>query len=153
MEYEPDAKQNAAGLTEGRLIYTVSAIMRKASDRALAPMGLSVAQTPVLVTLRDEGRPMMITEIARRLYLETPSVTSMVDRLSERGLVERIKDPKDRRKALVALTRKGKSLVESVREPGRQLQEEMFGALDGAEREALRTLLQKFRDANLYRLD
>ena len=153
MEYESDAKQNVDGTMEGRLVYTVSAIMRKASDRALTPMGLSAAQTPVLVSLREAGRPMMITEIARCLYLETPSVTSMVDRLSERGLVERMKDPKDRRKALVALTRKGKRLVESILGPDRYLQEEMFGALDSAERETLRTLLEKFRDANLYRLD
>jgi hypothetical protein len=33
------------------------------------------------------------------------------------------------------------------------LEEEMFGALNSAERKTLRTLLQKFRDANLYRLD
>jgi DNA-binding MarR family transcriptional regulator len=153
MEYESNAKQHEDAMAEGRLIYTVSAIMRKASDRALAPMGLSVAQTPVLVVLREAGRPMMITEIARSLHLETPSVTTMVDRLSDRGLVERAKDPKDRRKALVALTRKGRNLVESIREPGRQLEEEMFGALNSAERKTLRTLLKKFRDANLYRLD
>jgi DNA-binding MarR family transcriptional regulator len=153
MEYESNAKQDAGAMAEGRLIYTVSAIMRKASDRALAPMGLSVAQAPVLVVLRESRRPMMITEIARSLHLETPSVTTMVDRLSERGLVERVKDSKDRRKALVSLTRKGKNLVESTREPGHRLEEEMFGALNSAERKTLRTLLQKFRDANLYRLD
>jgi DNA-binding MarR family transcriptional regulator len=153
MEYESNAKRDADVMAEGRLIYTVSAIMRKASDRALAPMGLSVAQAPVLVVLREARRPMMITEIARNLHLETPSVTTMVDRLSERGLVERVKDPKDRRKALVSLTRKGKNLVESTREPGRQLEEEMFGALNTKERETLRVLLRKFRDANLYRLD
>ena len=84
----------------------------------LPPWGLAVAQAPVLVILREAGRPVMITEVARRLLLETPSVTTMVDRLSERGLVERVKDPKDRRKTLVALTRKGRRLVDTVREPG-----------------------------------
>ena len=153
MEYETLSKEDGYPMLEGRLIYTVSAIMRKASDRALAPWGLSVAQAPVLVVLREAGRPVMITEVARRLHLETPSVTTMVDRLSERGLVERVKDPKDRRKTLVALTRKGKRMVETIREPGRQLEEEMFGALNARERETLKILLQKFRDANLGRLD
>jgi DNA-binding MarR family transcriptional regulator len=139
-------------MAEGRLVYAVSAIMRKASDRALAPWGLTVAQAPVLVMLREAGRPVMITEVARRLLLETPSVTTMVDRLTERGLVERVKDPKDRRKTLVALTRKGKRLVETIREPGRQLEEEMFGALEPGERESLKTLLTKFRDANIGRI-
>jgi DNA-binding MarR family transcriptional regulator len=95
----------------------------------------------------------MITEVARRLLLETPSVTTMVDRLTERGLVERVKDPKDRRKTLVALTRKGRHLVDAVREPGHQLEEEMFGALDQGERETLRAILQKLHDANIGRLD
>jgi DNA-binding MarR family transcriptional regulator len=140
-------------MTEGRLLYTVSAIMRKASDRALAPLGLTVAQAPVLVILREAGHPLMITEIARRLLLETPSVTTMVDRLTERALVERVKDPKDRRKTLVALTKKGRRLVETIREPGQQLEEEMFAALDQGERDSLKTILEKFRDANIGRLD
>ena len=153
MEYQTKMTDEIYPLFEGRLIYTVSAIVRKASDRALAQWGLSVAQAPVLGILHEAKRPIMITEVARRLFLETPSVTTMIDRLSERGLVERIKDPKDRRKTLVGLTAKGKRLVESIREPGRQLQEEMFGALDDGERESLKALLQKFRDANIYRLE
>jgi DNA-binding MarR family transcriptional regulator len=127
--------------------------MRKVSDRALASWGLTVAQAPVLVILREAGRPIMITEVARRLLLETPSVTTMVDRLTERGLVERIKDPKDRRKTLVALTRKGKRLVETIREPGHQLEEEMFGVLNPAERSNLKVILQKFHDANISRIE
>jgi DNA-binding MarR family transcriptional regulator len=152
MEYQTGTPQSKDPMAEGRLVYAVSAIMRKASDRALAPWGLTVAQAPVLVMLREAGRPVMITEVARRLLLETPSVTTMVDRLTERGLVERVKDPKDRRKTLVALTRKGKRLVETIREPGRQLEEEMFGALEPGERESLKTLLTKFRDANIGRI-
>ena len=60
--------------SESWLIYGVSSIVRKASDRVLAPLGLSVAQMPVLVVLRDAKRPIMMTEMAPRLYLETPSV-------------------------------------------------------------------------------
>ena len=61
--------------------------------------------------------------------------------------------PRTWRKTLVGLTAKGKRLVESIREPGRQLQEEMFGALNDGERKSLKALLQKFRDANIYRLE
>jgi DNA-binding MarR family transcriptional regulator len=153
MEHQTGIPQSVNSMAEGRLVYSVSAIMRKVSDRALAPWGLTVAQAPVLVILREAGRPIMITEVARRLLLETPSVTTMVDRLTERGLAERIKDPKDRRKTLVALTRKGKRLVEAIREPGRQLEEEMFGVLDPAERSKLKAILQKFHDANISRIE
>ena len=99
MEYEAKAPRS-----ESWLLYGVSAIVRKASDRMLAPLGLSIAQLPVMVVLRDAKHPIMITEVARRLHLETPSLTTMIDRLSERGLVERVDDPEDRRKNLVTLT-------------------------------------------------
>ena len=74
----------------------------------------------------------------------------MIDRLSERGLVERVNDSKDRRKTLVALTQNGKRLVESACEPYRRLHEEIFGVLDDDERENLTAMLQKFCDANLH---
>ncbi|MGD0115418.1 MAG: MarR family transcriptional regulator [Dehalococcoidia bacterium] len=152
MEYESMVQQDESIMADGRLVYAVSAIMRKASDRALAPWGVSVSQAPVLVVLREAGSPLTISEIARQLYLETPSITTMVDRLAERGYVERLKDRKDRRKTPVRLTKAGKQLVDSIREPGKQLQEEMFGVLGRKERETLRSILQKFRDANASRI-
>jgi len=145
MEYETNAPRS-----ESWLLYGVSAIVRKASDRVLSPLGLSIAQMPVLVVLRDAKDPIMITEVARRLHLETPSLSTMIDRLNERGLVERVNDSKDRRKNLVTLTENGKRLVEIICEPYRNLHEEMFGVLDGDEREKLTAMLQKFYDANLY---
>ncbi len=152
MEYETGAPKDKKPMADGRLIYAVSAIVRKVSDRALAPWGLTVSQAPVLTILREAGKPIMITEVARRLLLETPSVTTMVDRLTERGLVERVKDRKDRRKTLVTLTKKGKQLVESIREPGRQLEDDLFQALEKDERVTLREILQKFHDANIGRI-
>jgi DNA-binding MarR family transcriptional regulator len=152
MEYETKAQQDDSAMSDGRLVYAVSAIMRKASDRALAPWGVSVAQAPVLVVLREAGYPITITQVARQLFLETPSITTMVDRLAERGFVERLKDRKDRRKTLVQLTKAGKQMVESIREPGEQLQEEMFSVLGRKERETLRAILQKLRDGNASRI-
>ncbi len=143
-------RQEKTTRSESWLLYAVSTIVRKASDRVIAPLGLSIAQMPVLVALRDAKQPIMVTELARGLYLEVPSVTTMIDRLCERGLVERADDPQDRRKTLVALTQNGERLAESICEPYRQLHEEMFGVLDDDERENLTALLEKLRDANLH---
>jgi DNA-binding MarR family transcriptional regulator len=153
MKDETDTKASDEVMTEGRLVYAVSAIIRKASDRALASWDLTVAQAPVLVVLREAGCPITIGDLARLLMLEGPSVTAMVDRLSERGLVERFKDLKDRRKTLVQLTKEGKLLAASIREPGRQLHEEMFGVLTDEERQALRAILRKFCDENIAWLE
>jgi MarR family transcriptional repressor of mepA len=77
----------------------------------------------------------------------------MIDRLNKRGLVERTNDAKDRRKALVQLTEKGKRLENSIREPGQQLYDEIFDVLTDEERQALRAILRKFRDRNTARLE
>ena len=139
--------------SESWLLYGIATIVRKVSERMLAPLGVSMAQMPVLVVLRDARHPLMISEVARRLYLETPSITTMIDRLSERDLVERIDDPKDRRKTLIALTQKGRGVLNRICGPYRDLHEEMFGVLDDDERENLMATMQKFCRGNLHLLE
>jgi DNA-binding MarR family transcriptional regulator len=77
----------------------------------------------------------------------------MIDRLSERGLVERTGDPKDRRRTLVQLTEEGKRLQNSIREPGQQLYDEIFEVLTDEQRQVLKAILRKFRDENIAWLE
>ena len=151
MKTETAANEGTEGLAagEGRLLYSASAILRRAFDQALAPRGITALQASVLAFLDEVGHPITISQLARLLILESPSVSTMVDRLSERGLVERTRDPKDRRKTLVRFTQEGKRLLKSIREPGQQLHDEMFGVLTDEERQALRAILRKFRDENI----
>jgi DNA-binding MarR family transcriptional regulator len=151
---ETEANEGTEGLAagEGRLLYSASAILRKAFDQALAPWGITSSQASVLAFLEEVGHPITINQLARLLILESPSVTTMIDRLSEHGLVERTRDPKDRRKTLVRFTQEGKRLLKSIREPGQQLHDEMFDVLTDEERQVLRAILRKFRDENMARL-
>ena len=155
MKTETEANEGTEGLAagEGRLLYSASAILRKAFDQALAPWRITSSQASVLAFLEEVGHPITINQLARLLILESPSVTTMVDRLSERGLVERTRDPKDRRKTLVRFTQEGKRLLKSIREPGQQLHDEMFGVLTDEERQALRAIVRKFRDENIAWLE
>jgi len=155
MKTETEANEGTEGLAagEGRLLYSASAILRRAFDQALAPRGITASQASVLAFLDEVGHPITISQLARLLILESPSVTTMVDRLSERGLVERTRDPKDRRKTLVRFTQEGKRLLKSIREPGQQLHDEMFGVLTDEERQALRAIVRKFRDENIAWLE
>ena len=155
MKTETEANEGTEGLAagEGRLLYSASAILRRAFDQALAPRGITALQASVLAFLDEVGHPITISQLARLLILESPSVTTMVDRLSERGLVERTRDPKDRRKTLVRFTQEGKRLLKSIREPGQQLYDEMFGVLTDEQRQVLRAILRKFRDENIAWLE
>lgn len=81
-------------------------------------LDLTMAQVKVLFLLHHEG-PLRTGHIAARLDVKLPTVTSTVDGLVRRGLVQREDDPHDRRIVLVRLTPQGSALMERLQQ-GRQ---------------------------------
>ncbi len=65
--------------------------------------GLTLPQVKALIFLYDNGDRSM-TEVAAGLAVSLPSASELVDRLVDRGLVDRANDPADRRRVLVSLT-------------------------------------------------
>ncbi|WP_327356827.1 MarR family winged helix-turn-helix transcriptional regulator [Streptomyces sp. NBC_01304] len=65
-----------------------------------AKQGLSATETKTLDLLQRDG-PLTAKELAERTGLAPASVTGLVDRLSEKGFVRRVKHPTDRRRVLV----------------------------------------------------
>jgi DNA-binding MarR family transcriptional regulator len=65
--------------------------------------GLTLPQVKALIFLYDNGDRSM-TELAAGLAVSLPSASELVDRLVDRGLVDRMTDPADRRRVLVSLT-------------------------------------------------
>ncbi|HEX7094439.1 MAG TPA: MarR family transcriptional regulator [Acidimicrobiales bacterium] len=59
-----------------------------------------------LIDLLEEQGPMSAGELARAAHLSTGAVTTAVDRLVERGLVQRMADPTDRRRVIIGITDK-----------------------------------------------
>ena len=82
----------------------------------LAEAGLSPARWRLLMTLRYQSGPEggSISEIAGHLEIREPTVTATVDRAARDGLVERHKDPEDRRITRVGLTPAGHETIESL---------------------------------------
>ena len=83
-----------------------------ALGRIAAAHDLSIAATRLLGILRDR-RP-TIKELAALLQLDKSSVTGLVDRAQERGLVTRTASTLDRRSVQVAITTAGQELVDQV---------------------------------------
>jgi DNA-binding MarR family transcriptional regulator len=71
---------------------------------------LSPSQTTALATIDRHG-PLTPSELAVRERIQRPTVTRIVARLEERGLVQRTRDPQDGRSSLVALTPEGRELL------------------------------------------
>ena len=83
--------------------------------RICASFELSKQQVFALQLL-DPERPVAMSELAEAMFCDNSNITGIVDRLEDRGLVERRGAPRDRRVKMVALTPEGSELRERVLE-------------------------------------
>ena len=149
---EEEGQAPTFDVAEPLLLSTAFVILRKHVERALAPWNLTATQAIALVFLDFVGHPIPVCDLARMLIQESPSTSTLVDRMSERGLVERQDDPKDRRKALVRLTDRGLALRSEVDSTLRIAVVDLFSVLSAEQRSTLKEALRTFRDKNIGRL-
>lgn len=126
--------------------------MRRFYDRRAAELGVTRAQWRVIAIL-GHNPGMKQVELADRLDVEPISACRIIDRLEEAGLVERLRDPADRRAWRLSLT----AAAEPIRERLRQLAEEMsleaFAGLSDEQLETMRDVLARVRDNIIGRED
>ena len=89
-----------------------SAIAAHATDDA-ARHGLTLAEFGIIEALYHRG-PMLLGEVQRRILVSSGGITFLVDRLTDKGLVERRSCPEDRRARYAALTPRGEALVAEI---------------------------------------
>ena len=92
--------------------------------RVIEESGLSMTQCKALLELGglgEEAEPRQVSELAERFGVSVPSMSRAVDGLVRSELATRVEDPDDRRVRRVAITAKGKELVDDParRPPGR----------------------------------
>ncbi|MFC7258666.1 MarR family winged helix-turn-helix transcriptional regulator [Streptomyces lutosisoli] len=91
-----------------------AALLQQAEDAPLRRAGLTRPEFDVLGTLRRTGHELTPSEIARETFSSGAAVTKRLKQLTERGLVERRGDTRDRRVAHVRLTDEGRELVDGI---------------------------------------
>ncbi|MFJ2833180.1 MarR family winged helix-turn-helix transcriptional regulator [Streptomyces sp. NPDC087263] len=91
-----------------------AALLQQAEDAPLRRAGLTRPEFDVLGTLRRTGHELTPSEIARETFSSGAAVAKRLKQLTERGLVERRGDTRDRRVAHVRLTDEGRDLVDGV---------------------------------------
>jgi DNA-binding MarR family transcriptional regulator len=79
----------------------------------LAPYGITPGQYGVLKCLWDEDG-LTVKKLAERMYLDSTTITGLLDRMENKGLIKRQSSPSDRRALSVVLTPAGKALQEPV---------------------------------------
>jgi len=115
-----------------KIVRAYDVLSKTINPLPMLKLDLTPAQFKVLMSFDLEGRYTM-TDLSSENAVTVSTMTSMVDRLVQFGLVARCYDEKDRRKVLVSLTEKGHKTVAHIMEIRRRELERFLGGLTEAE--------------------
>jgi DNA-binding MarR family transcriptional regulator len=133
----------------GHLLARTHLAMRLQVEEALDELGLGTAEvdcTPrhvaCLKVIADEG-PLSQQALGQAIGLDRTTMVAVVDFLEERGLVERRRNPKDRRAYALEATREGKEWLDRTWPVMLEAERDYLAPLDASERRQLTALLQR----------
>jgi MarR family transcriptional regulator, transcriptional regulator for hemolysin len=119
------------------MLNDVARMLRTYADHKAAQFGITRAQWVVLVRL-DRSEGLKQSELAEVLDLQPISLTRLLDRLCECGLIERRPDPVDRRAKRLFLKPAARPLLDKLGDLGEEL---MATALNGVERDSVERMV------------
>lgn len=91
----------------------ISGIIKQKGREMLANYKITPPQFVALQWLFEDG-DMTIGELSTKMYLACSTTTDLVDRMEKNLLVERVKNPKDRRVVQIHLLKEGKRIIDEV---------------------------------------
>ncbi len=115
---------------------------RRLAREAASRIGVTATQLNVLMLLKEIGE-LSLSELSRRLAAQNSTVTGIVDRMVQAGLVAREQSAEDRRVWRIRTTDKGAAIARDVEVLPWDLLRGALAALDEKEKVALVALLQK----------
>ncbi|TFF42518.1 MarR family winged helix-turn-helix transcriptional regulator [Pseudomonas sp. RIT623] len=134
--------ENFQTCTIGMLLGRAALLKDRILDCHLEADGVTAAQFKVLV-IATQYQVDTPAELCRYLGLDSGSMTRMLDRLEQKGLVLRKRCPDDRRQVRLALTADGQRLADRLPLVGAAAMNELVGVLQAEELQALEGLLAK----------
>ncbi len=133
-----------AGIGICGAVWRAAERLRRGVLANLAEHDLDFAGFDVIMTLRRQGRNQALSPsaLAKEMMLSTSAMTNRLDRLEKRGLIERMRDPDDRRGLKIVLSDQGFDLVDGIFVSHVRTVEKMLAPLDKKDRARLSGLLQ-----------
>ncbi|RKF18728.1 MarR family transcriptional regulator [Alginatibacterium sediminis] len=143
---KPNLNCDSMGIV-GRL-RQVSLDWQKQLDTVFKAHELSSIEFDILATLRRNQLPLTPTELYKTLMLSSGAVSTWIEKLVQRGLIERLASPADRRSCQVQLTQAGVIELDAALVSHVENMDAMVNMLDGKEQAQLANLLKKVLLAN-----
>ncbi|HPF64884.1 MarR family transcriptional regulator [Lentimicrobium sp.] len=114
-------------------VYAASRLITREYQPYLEKLGITYPQYLVLMILWENDR-LPVTDIARKLILNTNTITPLLKRMEQTGLIARKRSPEDERKVMIELTDKGRAMQdEAARIPEALVNQLMKGDLKAGE--------------------
>ena len=121
--------------------------LRALEDELFARYDLTPQQYNALRLLSGQHPAKIRTlDLAARLVSRAPDITRLLDKLEQRGLIERDRPADNRRTVFIGITDAGRALLRALREPIRQCHARQLGHLSQRELKALVALLRAARE-------
>ena len=131
----------ALGARLGYLLKHAQQRLAEFTAPALAPFGISGRELAVLMTI-DDLVPLSQQDVADRLGVDRTTMVLLIDELENKGLVQRRRDPDDRRKNVVVLTDAGRTTLRDASRASAEAERLFLGPLSGDEAARLRQALR-----------
>ena len=119
----PDALIDEALLLDNQLcfaMYSASLAMTKAYKKILAPLEITYPQYLVMLVLWEKDG-VTVSELGTRLFLDSGTLTPLLNRMESRGLLHRNRDAGDERRVVVSLSDGGRALREKAKAVPQQM--------------------------------
>jgi DNA-binding MarR family transcriptional regulator len=122
------------------LMIKLGRIVMHRFTEALEPYGLRPRHVAALIELRESGQ-LTQQSLCGQLHLDPTNLVGILNELEDRGYVRRTRDPEDRRRHIVEVTKKGLAVIDKVSEVMDRVEEELTEGFEPGEREELEVLL------------
>jgi DNA-binding MarR family transcriptional regulator len=122
------------------LLYVIKQVelaIRSRLDEMFRPLGLTAGQYTALTVL-ERDPDLTSAQLARNSFVTSQSMADMVTALEMQGLIERHRDPDDRRRLVLSLTTAGRRLLRRYRPKVAALEAEMLSGLSDRQAQQLR---------------
>lgn len=107
---------------------------------ALEPFGIRARHVAALIELRDHGE-LTQQSLCGRLHVDPTNLVAILNELEQRGLATRRRDPEDRRRHIVEVSKRGLAMIEKASQVMDGVEEELLEGLEPAERDELERAL------------